>query len=527
MIITLYNTPSDARDMTKTLNNKMDFVGELKTPTSILTPTIIIDAKQKNLETPLMYNYAYISDFNRYYFVTNIIIISTNLYQISLKVDVLFSNLKGIKKLNAVIDRSSLFSNPEFYDDLHLLEYKYTRTELNNLIITNPFIVDYTPQPNVAYRNIVVTFFNPDWSVAHVPDDEPATNGLSKISVYSMGADDDTYTLSLDINDFHNFISFFNSNETLSKYLINIMCLPYEPIINQGSPIIKRIPFKISTNETKELNLINGATIIRGKNVQRYEYGHFNFGYIGSFTELAPIKKYYIFLPFYGDVELDPALISNSTIYIYYNVNFSSGSSTVILFNQTTGSIIFQAECMLGITIGINHSNYNEIYTQNIFKAISSGISVVADVFQMIQSVAMTSAMAGLGGGVGKVASATQGIQNTGNIGSGALSIANKIVDYKASISTNFIKTKTNPVSGTASYIGVIDAYLYTIKRESIQDNNYYKLVGYKFNGSSMLGGCRGYTLVSAIEITGADFQTITNEEKEEIEYLLKNGVFF
>lgn len=51
------------------------------------------------------FNYLYISKWNRYYFVTNITSVRTNLWRISLKIDALMSYETGIKNLVALIDR--------------------------------------------------------------------------------------------------------------------------------------------------------------------------------------------------------------------------------------------------------------------------------------------------------------------------------------------------------------------------------------------------------------------------------------
>lgn len=74
---------------------------------SITSMAILIEYNK-----PIDFNYIYIPNLNRYYFVTEVTIVRTNLYEISLSIDILMSYKDGIKKLKGFIDR-----NEEFYDD--------------------------------------------------------------------------------------------------------------------------------------------------------------------------------------------------------------------------------------------------------------------------------------------------------------------------------------------------------------------------------------------------------------------------
>lgn len=63
----------------------------LKDPTSIIKPTLIIQGADSTFEGKQFpdYNYCYIADFHRYYFITNITSISALVWQIDCEVDVL------------------------------------------------------------------------------------------------------------------------------------------------------------------------------------------------------------------------------------------------------------------------------------------------------------------------------------------------------------------------------------------------------------------------------------------------------
>lgn len=86
MIIRMYNNSSDSNMMDKTLNNMVEYPVKIKGTIDILRPII-----HMNLKEQFIYNYCYIPDFNRYYYIDSIEIFPNNLYELRLKCDVLMS----------------------------------------------------------------------------------------------------------------------------------------------------------------------------------------------------------------------------------------------------------------------------------------------------------------------------------------------------------------------------------------------------------------------------------------------------
>lgn len=99
MVITLYNTYSEKNALNKSLVNQLDFEGTLRGETSITNPVFNIESAT-NLST---YNYCYISDFGRYYFIKNIRAIRNEFWEISLVVDVLMSFRSDILNSEGII----------------------------------------------------------------------------------------------------------------------------------------------------------------------------------------------------------------------------------------------------------------------------------------------------------------------------------------------------------------------------------------------------------------------------------------
>lgn len=87
--------------------------GNLKEDTSIINPVILI---QKTTPIPNgLYNYMYIGAFGRYYFIDDIKSIHNSMWEISAKVDVLYTYREDILNSKCIIDKSEGFATANVY----------------------------------------------------------------------------------------------------------------------------------------------------------------------------------------------------------------------------------------------------------------------------------------------------------------------------------------------------------------------------------------------------------------------------
>lgn len=100
--ISLFKTNSENNRVVKTLTDEKQLSGELRNQTSVLNPSIRIESAD-NIST---YNYAYISEFGRYYYITDIVSVRTNCWVVSLRCDVLMSYKDEIQGLNVILDNT-------------------------------------------------------------------------------------------------------------------------------------------------------------------------------------------------------------------------------------------------------------------------------------------------------------------------------------------------------------------------------------------------------------------------------------
>lgn len=101
MTINLYVNVSEKERVTKTLSLEKSFSGTLREQTSVIDPVISIESTD-NLSG---YNYMYIPDFGRYYYIRNVESVKNGLWRVTGHVDVLMSFKSQILQNSGVIER--------------------------------------------------------------------------------------------------------------------------------------------------------------------------------------------------------------------------------------------------------------------------------------------------------------------------------------------------------------------------------------------------------------------------------------
>lgn len=115
MEIILYYNDSEKIKLDKELTQIGTIEGRLFQNTSITKPSIMFD-----LDTSVFSaNYLYIPQFNRYYFITDVVNVSANKWQIQARVDVLTSFKSAIRENTAIIERQeneyNLYLDDKYY----------------------------------------------------------------------------------------------------------------------------------------------------------------------------------------------------------------------------------------------------------------------------------------------------------------------------------------------------------------------------------------------------------------------------
>ena len=108
MDIVLYVNSSEKQAINKTISSGDTLTGALRDESSVINPSFLIQHTN-----PSGYNYCYISEFGRYYFITDIVSVRTNLWRINCTVDVLMSFKAQILNLNVTVSDVSSGESPD------------------------------------------------------------------------------------------------------------------------------------------------------------------------------------------------------------------------------------------------------------------------------------------------------------------------------------------------------------------------------------------------------------------------------
>lgn len=121
-------TCSDAENrLDKTFTAALQLTGTLKDNTSILDPVILIESSG-NLSG---YNYAEITDFNRFYYIKDMVIVGAKLWELHMHVDVLKTYCSGIIAAPSIIAKSANRFN------MYLNDPNYKCYQDNHVIVRN------------------------------------------------------------------------------------------------------------------------------------------------------------------------------------------------------------------------------------------------------------------------------------------------------------------------------------------------------------------------------------------------------
>ena len=102
--ISLFKTASENNRVVKVLTDEKQLSGELRNQTSVLSPKIRIESA----ENIAGYNYCYIPEFGRYYYIMDITSVRTRVWEVSMRCDVLMSYSAQIKSLRPIIEREEV-----------------------------------------------------------------------------------------------------------------------------------------------------------------------------------------------------------------------------------------------------------------------------------------------------------------------------------------------------------------------------------------------------------------------------------
>ncbi len=518
----LYQNSAERNRLNKLnyLFNSINIQGILRSQTSIITPSLLIDARtlinvaesngidvidsnnveiiQKIIEKINVCNYCYIPNFNRYYFITDIISVNQDLWQLNMTCDVLMSYKDQILNLSGFISRNENEYNIFIEDDLMNFQYDKEIQYVNLDALALSTITKMSSQPNTSWNNAII---------AYLTDNDIKYSGSAKqldklppITSYASGSNMSTQYMTGPTGIIYDLAKNVYKVDTLLTYIKNIMVYPFDiPSVADSSVTT----IKIGTTNYNLTDTFKYPLQYPGRLIIADFYMASAVLIDNSFRVYSPYSTYEFYIPYVGYIQLSYEAIADSRIKIFYVVNYEDGSAYAYIYNQTSNVILYSGQCNIGVKISLSSTNTLEINNQKTALALNAGINLIGSAVSFGMGVA-TGRVASIGMGIsratytiGKTVSSWNQLYDQGKVG------ISSAVEGLSNIQNCHLKiTRTKPVG---------------------YDTNYFHLHGRPLNAYKKLSDLSGMTVVNDIHLEG-----LTNafeNEKNQIDTILKSGI--
>lgn len=327
---------------------------KLKQPTSLSNP--VISLKDNN---NLKYNYCYIPDFDRYYWIIDAVVENKDIVSYSLSVDVLASYRSEIMNSTKYINRSASNYNNNLTDTL-LVHGEKVNVDYKSVDINNYKPVNGTTLGGCFLMTVMSNQY------AGLPDENP------EVAKPTYGYNSVTYVVTFE--QLHRICA-----EVFSPTLYNAtdlgieqatICNPFQYLIS-----VRWVPMDVddiadgtapTTFGWMNLNRLYGALpcILDNPFTQsiNFEIKIHNqsvdnkFNWIKNSNEWS---SYLLMAPGIEPITIDASL-PGDYLYLVYSLDKSSGSGSYLLFNNTSsgqgtsGKLIATGVANLGVNIPVN-----------------------------------------------------------------------------------------------------------------------------------------------------------------------------
>ena len=518
MQVILYKYNGRTNTISKELpTSSLTLEGVLKEGTSLLNPSILIESTNydkvvndsnirvgylnngvfrnityNQLERLFDYNYAYIPDFKRYYFITDISSFRTNLWRIDMKVDVLKTYEHDIISQTQYVSR---------YESASSYNYK------DNLAVFNP--VNNVEETEPTSGSFVNTIFN------ELESDTPYNVVVSTISSRSLlGNYDSKESFSILPEVEAQFLESPCTSTYVLRRRSDIISLAYKLSLSDYSKynsfVLSAVRFPMTINHltayNTDLYVGNNETIPNIYNsssqFKNYIVGDFKYTNDNITSDIYEQTTIEIYVPYLGWVRLNTQDVMNKRIVITYDVNYYSGESNVSIIDYNNNKLLYYSQCQLGTPLSLTSSNQYDVDSNNTLRFLNMALSL---------------ATTAVGASSGNTAIAKVGLYNS----------VKNVSSFITGTMTNYVTTSgsvTNALSGnvTPQKVRIKVTYPTRVNRDEYFAIHY----GYPYNKTIQLYyldygkyfKCDGVQLIA--------IENATKTEQDEIKSLLESGVY-
>lgn len=143
MNVKFYNTNSDPLQLSKYLTGEIEIFVQLTENTDIENPVFLLDLTNAKMNR----NFAYVSEWGKYYFLSEPEIVNGNHIEITGRIDPLMSNRSAILNAQIIADRSSssfeyYMEDPMISDSGHIItKIRKLPTIFNTANVANNYVI--------------------------------------------------------------------------------------------------------------------------------------------------------------------------------------------------------------------------------------------------------------------------------------------------------------------------------------------------------------------------------------------------
>ena len=293
MKLVLYYNKSDNNVMGKILNYIGTLEGNLRVMTSLLNPSIDVeisnsgiinynieivydaDDVENNIEYTddgnnyeiglslssniLKCNYCYIEEFNRYYFINDIIVKSTNIFTLVLNIDVLETYKDVLNTKDAFIKRASYGYDGSVYENRFIIDelqdFEYQKSIDYKIPNFNAHFFDTSVTNYLNSYCVVATIYSQD-DLQIDTSNITAIADLPSVSGLKSGKTQFTQAYMMRIGDVADLCDYLISKDSMTTFVPSLIAYPF----NLNSIYTGNI-YNLYIGKTKKTD-VYGATIL-------------------------------------------------------------------------------------------------------------------------------------------------------------------------------------------------------------------------------------------------------------------------
>ena len=310
----------------------------IKRGSSVINPTIELDAGLAT--SPANLNYAYISDWGRYYFVSDWVF-SERLWTAKLSVDPLASFKTSIGSYNGYVLRSATAYDGDIIDTLYPALTKVTTTKVGSSqaptwdtsFSGGSYIVGIMGKNN-GQNGGAITYYRAD------------ATAMRSLCNYLL--DWSNYNVS-DIEE-----DLFKAICNPLQYVVSCIWLPFSPAITNGNCYVGW--WDLSSAGLKPLTSGMQYTQSMTFNVPKHPKAATR----GNYLNAAPYSKYLLFAGPFGAIPIDTAyLLNQSSLIAYMKVDCVTGSGKLVI-EDSSGNHLEEHFAQVGVPIQMGQNIINQ-----------------------------------------------------------------------------------------------------------------------------------------------------------------------